>query len=1805
MGRRKNGKPCGASHARRAAPNMRRPGMLARASGGGGVATFVRQPCVARTTADSCLSTGFNDCRVMHSIVATGNGSTFLHVFVVYAHSGNKDRKVAAARESLLHSVLFEAQAQIGNAPAVVLGDLNTDATRSATLKLALENSWVDAAGLQATTDGASPPATYTSSRTTGTRIDYVLLNRAAAQSFVKCSTFAVGGIPNHRCVSVTLNSLAFSQTTFRYKIPRAIPAPSKPIAVKLPDLTPFYDKMKQEDVDGAWLDISNLCERFLLDTAGVGASEAKQYSGRGVPRKPVRVQMASKTSFISGTVASEKELGYGATIRRLEHYIASKSSKRGGQGSTSGELQRCWKNCRNVLRRLPDDFGVGRDIINSTPSVEQARTVLHRVQARLHELNKKACKARRKHWHSTVAQMFSSDRKALVSILQAKPDDSADMVEDKESGKLTANMPEMLEILEKAWTPILRMYPDGSPEPGFAPFLQEYADAIGRHPMAVKNIKGSDLLDLLSRRKKKSASCGVDGWRADEVKRLPLQLLNAFADFFNLVEKTGKWPGGLLTALVTLIPKDDNPSPTNLRPITVTSTIYRLWACRRLKDIMVWQEKWALDSQHGFRPGHRTDDVLMELTSMIEETLLDDSKELFMLALDFQKCFDRVPQTLTLDLAEHMGLDKRILRPLRAMYKNLTRRFKLPLGVGECFEVTNGILQGCPISVILINALLSVLFRAIERRVPGCISSSFADDATLASEKDESTVQEAVDIVDRFCNITGMKLNVKKTLAMGILKGTSEYRRKHPYLSTLHVGADTFSTTQSTKILGAKTCTSDKRVDRGNDKRLDVYQPLLSRMPSCPLATTQRAELVGSNIVSSAVYGGSYAPISKSALTRFRSRLTTGIIGMKHPSRSVGAVLNILHKGHRTDPSLARSYQIVRTLLDTCVRIPHLVPRLNRIAGLYDAHPSLSPAAGLGPVGIALADGLPAAGLSWGTDILDISLGDTRLLPEERAARNHIVREQMRMQAWKALASHRPSFSGIQDGVDYIRTNKLRLTCKDAPLTRALTVTLAGGVFFAARWGRNKAYASRGERAGSEDTFSTSSAMDTDDSDEAVEEEEAEESEDLDDDDLGSDIGSEDGDFVWDIVSHASLDEADDRLPVKCVHCSGDVDDTPDHLWWGCSAFEEIRSLPQYAALVEADRSGWPRCLSRYGVVPLDCTVDVETLHKMMGTIVLRRWELEAKRRDAAPLIHPWVEALDHTAAQHVFDFSRVPEKPSARLWQYSCEIMRGMHAWLAALQWTSRGEVSNVELALDFEVFTGLDVTPSATSKNTDDVHALLTRGHLMGTLLSHYIDLCDQLCLPRPIPAGHAERVNCLRSLGAPDSWGGLDMRPHFAGGEETVHVLEDSAKRAAFDSRRDGVNWGMGTFPNYDGIPRLERAEAWDAAPPPPVRSAIPVRVPADLANPDLPAPVCQAHSKARCAGCNGAKRNYKPHIEACCRAHHNEDDGLEVRCCTEHSMTRCGTCTTADKCCSAGHHELALDSDMEEDSDDDSDSTPPDPGASDWSACSDRAAETDDDVNDTDSGDAGDAPPGDDPGSREDDMAEECAVAAYEDATGSSPPLLKRRMGSYLDSPESPLPPPHTVCADGITEWPSRLPSDPLDHEPCIRELEKCLDATEDLDSSEPPPHSPPSVCDDGAVSELDAPTLKRRLGATEYLDLSASTPPPHSLCVMMVPPPTLKRRLGATVDLDFSESRPLPRLPCVTLQRPAVPMDLLPVHQIPVSMTHRLKGAWVGRWTLTLTKSLYLPPCLTCVLKWLQVLVNPLRARQLRSLPPR
>ncbi|KAJ9464594.1 hypothetical protein DIPPA_06957 [Diplonema papillatum] len=388
-----------------------------------------------------------------------------------------------------------------------------------------------------------------------------------------------------------------------------------------------------------------------------------------------------------------------------------------------------------------------------------------------------------------------------------------------------------------------------------------------------------------------------------------------------------------------------------------------------------------------------------------------------------------------------------------------------------------------------------------------------------------------------------------------------------------------------------------------------------------------------------------------------------------------------------------------------------------------------------------------------------------------QRGERHHVVRAQLRRKVWMQLARQRPSYDGVQAGVDCGRTNGLRLTAADGSVRRAscpgvFSLRLGGGA-------GEEAAGSEGSASSPASSSTTSTASDASGSF---------------DEQAGEDGGSSTG----------------ERRPPPdrcCRDCDRHAHDTADHLWWECPAYDEIRRRPCFAELMRADRARWPSCTRVHGVIVEGAPVDAAALHHFMASVYVAREESERGRLAAVQPIHPWRAATSRPAVRHLFDFGRLPDEPPK--WPYGGRTMRAMKGWLSALQWTDTGEVSNIELAVDFEVFTGHDILgPPNLAANR--------RGKTLWTMLATLCRLCRELQLPSPLPAERKDRVGSMRTLGAPMLWGGLTPRPHFAGGEETFEVLEMNFPRAALG---DGKNWGGDVFPLYDATRRAQRSARW--------------------------------------------------------------------------------------------------------------------------------------------------------------------------------------------------------------------------------------------------------------------------------------------------------------------------------------------------------------------------------------------------------
>ena len=178
------------------------------------------------------------------------------------------------------------------------------------------------------------------------------------------------------------------------------------------------------------------------------------------------------------------------------------------------------------------------------------------------------------------------------------------------------------------------------------------------------------------------------------------------------------------------------------------------------------WQEQWADSALHGYRPGRRAEDVWIDLALSVESAMVDGSY-LMVMSIGWSKYVDRVPQEIAIRLAERQGINSRVLQPLRGMYRELRRRFVVDGHVGMKFAASNGIIQGCLLTVLILNLLMNTWARSMKVGPTAAMPKVFADDAGVFNKNSED-VDVAFKITQYFARVTQQKRNVEKAKVWG-----------------------------------------------------------------------------------------------------------------------------------------------------------------------------------------------------------------------------------------------------------------------------------------------------------------------------------------------------------------------------------------------------------------------------------------------------------------------------------------------------------------------------------------------------------------------------------------------------------------------------------------------------------------------------------------------------------------------------------------------------------------------------------------------------------------------------------------------------------------------------------------------------------------------------------------------------------------------------------------------------------------------------------------------------------------------------
>ena len=286
-----------------------------------------------------------------------------------------------------------------------------------------------------------------------------------------------------------------------------------------------------------------------------------------------------------------------------------------------------------------------------------------------------------------------------------------------------------------------------------------------------------------------------------DQVPYLVFQkcpsLHRALGDLFNMCWRLGKVPIGWKQGVIRLIPKaaakEDPATPSNFRPIALTSCVGKLFtSVMKNRWLTFMTSNGYLDTsiQKAFLPGVSG---CLEQYHKLSAAITDAHKHhrsLTVCWLDIANAYGSVHHGLIEFSLSHYHAPSNFLKMVSDLYTNLSAIVTSKSWSTKALPLQVGVYQGDPLSVAIFNTVMVTLTDSLraDRALGYSFSNSmrsmnvlqYADDTCLVANGPASC-QEMLRKVERWLNWTGMRAKVPKCFSLAI--GASSGKKYDPGL--------------------------------------------------------------------------------------------------------------------------------------------------------------------------------------------------------------------------------------------------------------------------------------------------------------------------------------------------------------------------------------------------------------------------------------------------------------------------------------------------------------------------------------------------------------------------------------------------------------------------------------------------------------------------------------------------------------------------------------------------------------------------------------------------------------------------------------------------------------------------------------------------------------------------------------------------------------------------------------------------------------------------------------------------------------
>jgi len=430
---------------------------------------------------------------------------------------------------------------------------------------------------------------------------------------------------------------------------------------------------------------------------------------------------------------------------------------------------------------------------------------------SRLNKLVKKQCKIDDNKWAGRVADELEEAASrgqqqevwAKIKVLSKKPSNTCKAVKDL-SGKPIAEPAAQRLRWQEHFSDLLNNASDELDLADLDSFEKEPSfDYLSEEdgPPTMFEIESA------LKRLKNNKSPGVDNISNEQLKYGMDGLKDQLCVIFRKVWEEEAIPEDWSKGIIVIVPKKGDTSVCkNNRGITLRSTASKLFQMIFLQRLNTGLEHLLRDNQCGFRRNRSCIDQLFALRTIIHKTL-EYNLPLCINFVDYRAAFDSIRRDFIWKAFDHYGLPQKYIRIMQAFFAATTSAVRFNGELSGWFEVKTGTgqgdIQGPPIFNVGINwcTAMAESSKVVSKGLPlqresiqpqpvrpsrkakkvpvakpgvHVMDVDYADDQALLDGTKEG-LQETTDLLGKFCEYSGLFINVDKTKSMAVSRSSSQ----------------------------------------------------------------------------------------------------------------------------------------------------------------------------------------------------------------------------------------------------------------------------------------------------------------------------------------------------------------------------------------------------------------------------------------------------------------------------------------------------------------------------------------------------------------------------------------------------------------------------------------------------------------------------------------------------------------------------------------------------------------------------------------------------------------------------------------------------------------------------------------------------------------------------------------------------------------------------------------------------------------------------------------------------------------------